>query len=256
MQRFLITLCSLLVLSQVDPASASKGVFAEAISYTKPVPGGKLFVMLGDPQSEEKATAQKSDVAKRLSELRTRYPKSGLYVEATAEPLWQLPDTVFSPIDGTFLSDDGRYLVRIEGEWWRTKDFPGGKRPADEIEQQQLSATAISFFDQGKLLNSYSLKAILHDPKLVMHSPEHLLWYASGSLNSDTGRYLLFTQDSGRVVFDYRTGEILSRSVVGLSNPLFSTILIVCAAFSGLILLTWIFFVFIRPLARKNQLTS
>jgi len=243
----LLSVCVLLL--SVCYCHASTGVIVEAITYTKPV-GDKLFVMLGDSAAEEKATAKRPELAAQFRELRAKYLKSGLYEASTSAPLWQLPDQVFSPIDGTYLSDDGRYLVRIEGDWWRTKDFPGGRRPEAESIEAQLSGTAVSFFDKGKLLKSYFLKDLLQEPARVMHSPQHLLWYASGSLNQESGKYLLFTQDAGKVVFDYRTGEVLSRSKVGLSNPIFNSILIACAVSSGLILLIWIYFVFIRGVRR------
>lgn len=237
---WLVWICS------VSAVSASTGVFAEAISYTKPLPDGKIFVMLGDAAIEEKATASKPDLNAKLRDLRQRYPKSGVYRETSGEPIWQLPDTVFSPIDGTYLSQDGRYLVRIEGDWWRTKDFPGGKRPSGEQEQKQLSATAVSFFDQGQLLKSHLLKDLLQDSRKLMHSPQHLLWYAGGSLNESQGQYLLFTQDSSRAVFDFRTGELLRLEAMGLGNPIFQSILVVCAVLSALILFTWVYFVFIK----------
>jgi hypothetical protein len=244
MPRFVLTL--LLVVISASLCSASSGVFAEAISYTKPLSANKIFVMLGDPASEEKATAKRPKEAAEIQELRKKYPKSGVYLVTTGEAVWQLPDDTFSPFDGTFLSVDARHLIRVEGQWWRTKDFPGGKRPSQEAQDEQLSATAISFFADGKLLKSYLLKDVLSDPAKVMHSPQHLLWYASGSLNEQTGRFLLFTQDSNRIIFNYQTGEVTNRVAVGLGNPLFTSILVVCGVLSALMLLTWVYFVFIR----------
>lgn len=229
------------------------GVIVEAVSYTKPFPDGKIFVMLGDPAAEQRVTASKPDIAAKLKALREKFPKSGVYVEATGEPIWQLPDTVFSPYDGTFLSDDLRHLVRIEGDWWRTKDFPGGKRPAGDVEAAQLAAPAISFFDSGKLVKTYTLREVLTLPEKVPHSPDHLLWFASGSLNEPTHKFLLFTQDAHRVVFDYRTGEVLSRDAVGLSNPIVVPLLVTVGVSTAGILLLYFYLVFGRRSRRQTQ---
>jgi hypothetical protein len=226
------------------PAAASQGIILYPLSYSKPVPGGQyVFVMLGDPAAEEK---EKDAAREQFRELRAKYPRSGLYRADTGEPVWALEEASFAPAPCVFVASDGVHLVRIDGDWWTTDAYVGGQRPSDEVQKRQLDAPGVTLFKNGKVARRHAVRDLVVNPNELPHTPHHLLWYANGSLNEDTGRFLMDTQDSYRLVFDYPTGELLDRKPAGLGNPLFRTILIVCGAGSALILATWAWLVFFR----------
>jgi hypothetical protein len=226
------------------PAFAA-GVIPEPYSYTEPVADGTFtFVMLGDPSAEERA--KDADARARFRELRGQYPKTGLYRGGSNDLVWALDDPAYAPADNVFVTSDGVSLVRIDGESWRTKDYPGASRlPADE-ERRQLDAPAVSFFTDGKRVRQYTLGELVTDPAALPHSPQHVLWPAGAVLNEDTGRFILFTQDQTRLTFDYRTGELLSRAKGGLGNPMLTGILIACGLLSAAVFGAWAYFVFVR----------
>jgi hypothetical protein len=242
MTRFVSTFALLLA---TTPAFAA-GVIPESYSYTKPIAGGKfLFVMLGNADAEAKA--KDADARAAFRELRAKYPRTGLYRDGTNELVWALDDPAFAPADNVFISTDGVYLVRIDGEAWRTMNYPGAKRLPADAEQRQLDAPAVSFFADGKRIQQYALKDLVSDPLALPHSPEHVLWPAGAVLNEDTGRFILFLQDQTRLTFDYRTGDLLSRTKSGLGNPILTGILIACAVLVASVLGVWAYLVFLRP---------
>jgi hypothetical protein len=250
-----LTLAALLLVLAAGPASAA-GVLNEALSYAKPVPGGRfVLVMLGDLAAEAK---QSADARAKFVELRARYPKAGLYQDGSEEPLWTIRDGEYAPYDNVFPASDGVHLVRLDGEWWREKDFTGGRArlPDDEVERQ-LDAPAVSFFADGKLIRRYTVREVVADPAALPQTPQYVLWSAGGVLNEETGRFVLVTQDSQRVAFDYRTGEIVSRAPAGLGNPLMTALLTAAGILVAAVLAVWAWLVFVRwrkvaPAAEAN----
>jgi hypothetical protein len=243
MIRYVIASVALLALAAGPVAAA--GVLDEALSYTKPVPGGRfVFVMLGDPEAEAK---QSADARGKFAELRAKYPKTGLYKAESSELVWAVEDGGYAPYDNVFLASDGVHLVRIDGEWWREKDFTGGRaRLTPEEEQKQLDGPAVSFFADGKLVRRTAVRDVVTDPAALPQTPHYILWLANGVLNEGTGRFLLDTQDLNRVTFDYRTGEVVARGRVGLGNPRLTTILVASGALTAAVLGVWAYFVFFR----------
>ncbi|MFO0851270.1 MAG: hypothetical protein U0871_22345 [Gemmataceae bacterium] len=225
----------------VSPAAAA--TFPEPYSSTKPAPGGRfVFVQLGDAAKEAEAPA---DARRQFAELRARYPATGLYPAGGPAPVWTLDG--YAPIDNVFLTSDGVHLVRLEGTWWRTKDFPTqGKRLPADVEQAQLAGPAVSFFANGKLLRQYTVADLTEAPARMRHSPEHVLWAAGGGLNEGTKRFVYFTQDGQKNVFDYPTGERLEKVAGGLSNPLAGWAVGAAGGLSLLVLAGWAYLVFGR----------
>ena len=218
------------------------GQFPKPLSYAKPVGTDFVFVQLGDAAEEAKhGTASQRTL---FLELRAKYAKPGLYRTADGVLVWDLPAGEYAPIDYVYLTNDGASLVRIDGDFWQTESFPGGTRPSESKQQTQLAGNAVSFFRNGKLLRVYRLHELIRQTETLKHTPEHLIWYAGGSLNENTGRFLLDTQESRRLTFDYATGVILEERAVGLANPVLNAILIAAGAMSLLILGFWIRFVY------------
>jgi hypothetical protein len=238
-----LTAAACLVALAAAPALAA-GKLNEAVSYTKPVPGGFVFAMLGDPEAEAKTSA---DAQAQFAELRARYPRTGLYKDGSHELVWAVEDGAYAPYDNVHLAADGVHLVRLDGDWWREKDFTGGRArlPEDEV-RKQLDAPAVSFFAGGKLLKRHTVRDVIADPERLPQTPRYVLWSSGGVLNEETGRFVLMTQDSHRLTFDYRTGERISRSPAGLGNPMLRTILIASGVLAAAIIGVWAYLVFVR----------
>jgi len=239
--RYTITTCLLAFVAA--PASAA-GRLDEAVSYTKPVAGGLVFAMLGDPEAEAKAAA---DATAKFAELRAKYPKTGLYKDGSGELVWAVEDGAYAPYDNVLFAADGVHLVRLDGDWWREKDFTGGRArlPDDEV-RKQLNAPAVSFFANGKLLKQHTVRDVIAKPDELPQTPRYVLWSSGGVVNEQTGRFVLMTQDSHRLTFDYRTGELIARAPAGLGNPLLRTILIASGVLVAAILGVWAYLVFLR----------
>ena len=118
------------------------------------------------------------------------------------------------------MTADGRHVIRIEGDWWKTKAYPAGKRLTDDVERRQLDAVAVRCFTDGQLTHEYRLKDLVDRPADLPHSPEHILWPAGAVLNEDAKQFHLFTQDANRITFDVTSGAIVERSRSGLGNPI------------------------------------
>ncbi|HET6575680.1 MAG TPA: hypothetical protein VFG68_18920 [Fimbriiglobus sp.] len=240
-RRLVLTACLLALVAAPAPAV---GRLDEAVSYTKPVPGGFVFAMLGDPEAEAKAP---EDARARFAQLRAKYPKTGLYRDGSGELIWAVADGQYAPYDNVHLAADGVHLVRLDGDWWREKDFTGGRAQlSDEEVRKQLDSPAVSFFAGGKLLKQYTVRDVIANPDGLPQTPRYLLWLADGVMNEDTGRFVLTTQDSHRLTFDYRTGELLARAPAGLGNPLLTAALIASGALTAAILGVWAYLVFVR----------
>ena len=244
MSRYFIATLGVLLATHTVFAA---GTAVEPTSYTKSVnnKGVFVFAQFGNLRVEYENGTEKQKQA--FVELRKLFPKPGLYKNAdTMELVWETKPEEFVPRDHAMISNDGVYMVRIEGEFWRTESFPGGIRPTESTQQKQLDGPAISFFKNGQLTKRYLLRELVENPHDLHHTPEHLLWYASGSLNEASGRFVMYTQESVKYAFDYKTGEILEKSPVGLANPLMRQILYVCGAMSVAIAGAWAVFVYRR----------
>lgn len=228
--------------SLLGGSAYAAGKFPMPLSYAKPVGNAFVFVQLGDAVEEAKHGTASQRM--QFSELRAKYAKPGLYRAADATLVWEAAADKFTPLDLTFLSDDGKILIRIEGDFWRTESFPGGIRPNEAKQKDQLNGTAVSFFRDGVLVKRYRLDELILQTETLKHTPEHLIWYAGAVLNQTTGRFLMDTQESRRIAFDPYTGDILEIREVGLANPILRTILYGAGAMTALILAGWAWFAY------------
>jgi hypothetical protein len=106
-----------------------------------------------------------------------------------------------------FLSDDGRYLVRLG-------NAPRGLEPSREH-------LAVAFYDRGVLLKSYSTDELIRDKSQVHHSASHYAYKLGGSEGAHLSRepggpthLVLTTIDLIRYTFDVATGDILEQEPV------------------------------------------
>lgn len=231
-------------------APASAAVFPEPLGWQKPVGDRWVFVQLGDPAAE--AAVKSADARRQFEELRAKYPATGLYPRDGTTPVWTLPG--YAPIDNLFASADGVHCARIEGTAWRTQSFPTmGRRLPPGQEAEQLDAPALTFFAAGKSVRTYTARDLVTNPDKLPHSPEHVLWAAGSALNDGTGRFVQFTQDGQKNVFDFRTGERLEKVAGGLSNPLAGKVLAAAGAVSLALGLGWLWWAFGRRKSPSSQ---
>jgi len=230
------------IVSSFAGTAFGAGVFPKPLSYDKPVGTEFVFVQLGNAAEEVKHGT--STQRKRFTELRAKYAKPGLYRVADASLVWELPAGDFTPIDLAFLTTDGRTLIRIEGDFWQTESFPGGYRPSEDKQKAQLEGPAVTFFRDGQVMKQYRLNELILQTETLKHTPEHLIWYASASLNAESGRFLMYTQESRCITFDFNGGTILEVRGVGLANSVLQTILLITGAMTLLILAGWGWFVY------------
>lgn len=226
----------LALLLTAAPAFAA-GALPEPVSYTKPA-GSFTFVQFGDPVAEEKV--RDTTARTQFAELRKKYPTSGLYT-ASGELVWKFAGD-YVPYDNAFPSPDGVHLARLEGEWWTEKEYAATKRlPADE-EAKQLAAVAVAFYVNGERVRSYTVSDLLTDPADLKHSPRFVLWAAGAVLTGD--RFVVMTQDANQLAFDARTGELLSKTRVGLNNPLIPKLLGLAGGLAAILLAAWAWYAF------------
>jgi len=115
-----------------------------------------------------------------------------------------------------FLSIDGHYLVRM-GTW----NFGQGVKPGD---------LAVAFYEDGRLLRSYSTADLVKDPTKVIVTSSHYFWLArddrqglarlsqaelSPRLDDDSRSFTLSTVDGVKYWFDIATGRITKTSLPG-----------------------------------------
>jgi hypothetical protein len=231
-----------LVLLLLAPA-ARAAVFPEPYSWQKDVGDRWRFVQLGDPAAE--AAAPSAAARRQFEGLRAKYPATGLYPRDGTAPVWTVDG--YAPIHNVFPAADGVHLVRVEGRAWVESSFPTqGRRlpPGDEAEQ--LDAPALTFFAGGRPLRAYTVRDLVANPDKLPHSPRYVLWPAGSALNDATGRYVQFTQDGQKNVFDFRTGERLEKVAGGLANPLAGKVLAAAGGVSLALGVGWAWWAFGR----------
>ena len=232
----------------LSAASATAAPLPEPLSYAKPCPGGEfVFVAFG---SEKAEAILKGDIKRYVEGVRAKYPVPGMY-RAGEKPTLVYPLDGYAPDENVYLTGDGRHIVRIEGEWWRTKAYPVGQRLSPEVEQRQLDAPALRFFEDGILQKSYALKQLVTDAAALPHSPEHILWPGGAVFREDIGQFVLHTQDSNRISFDIRTGEVLSTGKMGYGNRFGQKLILVTVGLTLLMALVWALYAYRRLRTRK-----
>jgi len=249
-----LPVCALLSFLLASAAAAAP--LPEPLSYAKPAPGGR-FVLVVFGAAESEAKLKDGDNKRHSAAVRAKYAVPGMY-RATAD---EHPPLVYAldgyvPDENVHLTADGRHVIRVEGDWWRTKAYPVGQRLAPEVERRQLDAPAVSFFEDGKPLTSYPLKDLVTDAAAISHSPEHILWHGGATLREDRGLFTLDMQDTHRVAFDYRTGEVVSKEELGFGSRFGQAMISVTLGLVLLLAAAWAAYAFFRLRTRKAATRS
>jgi hypothetical protein len=216
-QRLLIGLFTLAALMHGRPAPADSP--ARPRPYKVVSPGGKyVLVMLSPPSFDQGAAYWIEPVAKEIRDIRRTYRQSGLYRnDGSRVPLW----TVDWYADGVYVAPDGIHLVRF-GPW-----------------PVSLDEEAVSFFANGRLLHSYQIDELVDDPRQLPHSVSHFQWCKDSHFDDQRLEYTAWTHDGNRVVFDVRTGEIISKA--SLAKPVLGFVVVLVVGTVSLFAVVWLF---------------
>jgi hypothetical protein len=140
-----------------------------------------------------------------------------LHQDGQSEVCWSTSGW-YSP--ATFLSEDGRHLVRIE--------------PYIDLSQDGWSGVGVAFYERGNMIKKYTVGELVKDRNYVFRSVSHGLWLDARSVQnrgplflglnealpylSPDNRMVITTCDGWKYVFDVASGTILSRTPVQ-QNP-------------------------------------
>ena len=175
-----------------------------------PTPDGKHTFVLIPPVS----TNPKRRENAQQQALREKYPTSGMYAPNVEKPLWTVDWYAYD----AFPANDAIHVVRIHGDSLLSRHFIGGRRLPDEKVVEQIAAPAVSFYDSGKLIRTYSVREIVGNPDALPHSIEDVLWMAGAVITVDDKQFGLTTQDSRQLFFELETGKIAINREAGLGN--------------------------------------
>jgi hypothetical protein len=149
-----------------------------------------VFVMLGPSKKDEESSR---DWIRELGkELRSKYTKSGMYRnDGSNEPLW----TVDWYSKEIYLFDDPRFVAAVF-------DPPPPKYEGE----------AISFYDGGRLMRSYSTKDLISDFSVaaIVAPRFEFRWYCGAQVKPADLFLAIFTDDSWVVDFDASTGNMVN----------------------------------------------
>ena len=125
-------------------------------------------------------------------------PQSGLYRNTIPpEPIYTVP--VYYDYGALILSRDGSCFAGIP--WALQGDSPS-----------KLDGDAISFYNNGALVNRYTVGELLKDVKKARFSASHVAWeeYDKRSFDGATNVLTVKTMDGLVYSFDLATGEIIA----------------------------------------------
>ncbi len=150
-----------------------------------------VFVMLEPDEvmlKPDEVMLEPDEWAEQDPKIRKIYKQSGLYKnDGSSTPLWTVDWYAFE----VFPCSDGEHLIQM-GPWASSTD--------------QL---AISFHENGKIINEYQIKDLIKDESKIMHTVSHFFWMSE--LKYDDKHTVLFlkTEDNQAYTFSAITGEIL-----------------------------------------------
>jgi hypothetical protein len=120
--------------------------------------------------------------------------KSGLYrTDKPDQPLWTVPWYAHR----VTVSSDGKHLVR-HGGW-----------PL----QGALEAEALSFFKNGRLIRTYSIKELITTPEGLQLSTSHFNWFKQDQFDDSKGLLYVSTMTGDSHVFDITNGQKISSDI-------------------------------------------
>ena len=184
-------------------------------SYTTFSASGRyVFVMLAPEAKYDDNVQPESDRVEAVR-VRSKYPKSGLYLDDNATtPLW----TVDWYAHQVFLPSDGIHLVR-SGPW-----------------ASDSSNEALTFYESGRETRSYKVGDLVDCTWFLPHTTSHFSWVKTIALHDAERTLELTTEYNDRYKFDFVTGKVVyscrkSRVVAVGALLTFSSLVLLSAVF-------------------------
>jgi|GEM_PF-3295878 len=165
-------------------------------SYAVASPDGQYLLVILDGIYEPpgKDVSPETD---GLNKLLLKYPTSGLYKnDGSTTPLWTAE--YISWRTGITLSSDGHHMI-VWGGW-----------PSDS---NSYSDTALTFYEDGRLLRRYRVKDLVVYPEDLPHSASHYQWVLEYSLDDVHGLLTVEAYTHEKYVFSLSTGQPISNSI-------------------------------------------
>jgi hypothetical protein len=210
--------------------------FATPHGYQRPTANRQFaFVMLAPPGTD--LTKLPRSYQAQTEELAAKYPASGLYRTGETTPVWTYNGPYAYDV---FPANDGIHLAVLEGESWFTSQFVSGQKLAADVEKAQLDSPAVTIYKGGTKLASHTIRDVVSDVARLRHSPQHVQWRAGEAIVERTGRFVLYTQDSQKVVFDLTTGALLSKEPAGQDAKYFLAAVAVVTVVTVLLGVRWL----------------
>jgi hypothetical protein len=164
--------------------------FARPSSFSTVSANGKyLFVMIAPVQPEKDGVDLRAEYRQEVRSIRAKYLVSGLYRnDSSAAPLW----TVDWYAHSVLVASDGIHLVR-RGPW-----------------AENSSTEAFSFFENGKVIRSYKVGALVDTTLTLPHTVSHFYWEKSMSLDDSSRMLFVTTLNKDQYAIDITTGNVIS----------------------------------------------
>lgn len=178
--------------------------------------GEFVFVMLANPHGRFRS----GQGGLRVEEIRAHYSQSGLYrADDPRTPLW----TVNWHSSHVYITADGRYLVR-PGPWPTHYNF-------GEI--------AVAFYEEGRLLESYSVSDLVKNPFTLPQSVSHYRWRQEMDFREERAQLFVRTMHGERYLFDVTTGEVIEGTPPGRYRALL--VIAACLSVPAIVLVAFYF---------------
>lgn len=174
-------------------------------TFTRNSPDGRfLLVMIAPTSVEEDVAGLKPMYARRVREIRSTYPTSGMYEMGRADPLW----IAESYVPEAIVIDENLVVGYKQLVWRKT----------DEV---------IAFYDKGTLLHSYRMLDVMDFPVFAPRSVGGTLGWVSDIGHSGT-EVTLQTVHLERLTFNAASGELMAaeRPIRTLLGVLVSILLV------------------------------
>ena len=233
-----LLLCSLLtgcVPASTGPAP-NPPQFATPHGYTRETGNQKFtFVMLAPAGADLNALPRSYQL--QTEEMAKKYPASGLYRTGETSPVWTYTGPYAYEV---FPANDGIHLVVLEGDSWFTSQFVSGQKLPVDVDTKQLDSPAVTFYRAGEKVKTHTVREVVGDVTKLRHSPQHVQWRAGEAIVEKTGRFVLYSQDAQKVVFDIDSGELRTKEPAGSDAKYFLAAIGAITVITVLLAIRWL----------------
>jgi hypothetical protein len=174
----------------VEAASIQADTVARPFSFAvTSAQNNYVFVMIAPVAKESDGSGLRDEERSEAQRLRARYRTSGLYSnDGSTTPLWAVDWYAYAVL----VPSDGIHLIRL-GPW-----------------AENGSTEALTFFAEGKKINSYRVGQLVDTTFTLPHTASHFTWMKSITVDDASRTATVTTLNGDRYVIDFATGSIIS----------------------------------------------